>query len=261
MAVVAVSPIGGSGQQFFDNNGVMLSGGLLYTYAAGTTTPLASYTDNTGATPNANPIVLDAAGRVSGGTWLVSGSLYKLVLKTSIGATLGTWDNVAAYGATTAQAAAIAASTALSTAIANTTAAATNASGSQSIGLVATKLAMSTKVYDLGTNYDIALYRFTAPAAGMYMVTAVGNMSKGTPVIGEQVQLMIYKNGSEVFRGASSPITAVAGTPIVTPSISHLVKLAATDYIELWGIGTGAAGVWTFNPATNANQFSITRIS
>jgi len=62
MATVVFSPIG-NGQQWFTNAGVPLSGGKINTYAAGTTTPIATYTDNTGATPNANPIILDSTGR------------------------------------------------------------------------------------------------------------------------------------------------------------------------------------------------------
>ena len=36
-------------QQFFDANGNPLAGGKVYTYAAGTTTPIVTYTDSTGA--------------------------------------------------------------------------------------------------------------------------------------------------------------------------------------------------------------------
>ena len=63
---VSLSPIGGAGAQFFDNNGNPLSGGKLYTYAAGTTTPQATYASAAGSTLNTNPIILDAAGRVPG---------------------------------------------------------------------------------------------------------------------------------------------------------------------------------------------------
>jgi hypothetical protein len=49
--------------QVLSNTGVPLSGGFIYTYAAGTTTPTPTYTDYTGTTLNANPIVLSAAGR------------------------------------------------------------------------------------------------------------------------------------------------------------------------------------------------------
>jgi len=47
-------------QQFLDANGNPLSGGKVYTYAAGTTTPLVTYTDESGTTPNTNPVILAA---------------------------------------------------------------------------------------------------------------------------------------------------------------------------------------------------------
>lgn len=97
---VFISPVGGAGAQFFDNNGVPLSGGKLYTYAAGTTTPQTTYTSSSGAVAHSNPIVLDAAGRVPGSSeiWLSSGVSYKFVLKTSTDVLLATWDNVSANG-------------------------------------------------------------------------------------------------------------------------------------------------------------------
>ena len=88
--------LAGAGAQFFDNNGVILSGGLVYTYAAGTTTPQTAYTTSSGSTAHTNPIVLDSAGRVASGgeIWLTDAVAYKFVLKTSAGITIGTYDNV-----------------------------------------------------------------------------------------------------------------------------------------------------------------------
>ena len=77
--------------QFLDSNGNPLSGGLLYTYVAGTTTPLATYTDYGGATPNANPVVLNSRGEAS--VWL-GNSLYKFMLKDSTGTLIWTADNI-----------------------------------------------------------------------------------------------------------------------------------------------------------------------
>ena len=91
---VNLSPLAGAGAQFFTDSGTPLTGGLLYTYSAGTTTPRTTYTDNIGATANSNPIVLDAAGRVPYEIWLLFGLNYKFVLKTSVGVTIGTWDNI-----------------------------------------------------------------------------------------------------------------------------------------------------------------------
>jgi hypothetical protein len=93
---VNLSPIGGAGWQFFDNNGSPLTGGKLYTYAAGTTTPQATYTTIGGGTAHSNPIVLDSAGRVpSGGEiWLSTGVSYKFVLKTSVDVQIWSADNI-----------------------------------------------------------------------------------------------------------------------------------------------------------------------
>lgn len=65
--------------QFLDSNGKPLSGGLVWTYAAGTTTPLTTYTSREGDIANSNPIVLDADGR--GSIWLSTNVAYKLVLE------------------------------------------------------------------------------------------------------------------------------------------------------------------------------------
>ena len=92
---VNLSPIG-NGQQFFDNTGLPLNGGLIYTYQAGSTTPLATYTDVNGTIANTNPIVLDSSGRTPAEVWLTYGFNYKFVLKTSAAVTLGTYDNL--YG-------------------------------------------------------------------------------------------------------------------------------------------------------------------
>jgi hypothetical protein len=82
---VNLSPIGGAGWQFFDNNGIPLAGGKLYAYLAGTTTPETTYTTNAGNIAWTHPITLDSAGRVpSGGEiWLTSGVSYKFLLKTA----------------------------------------------------------------------------------------------------------------------------------------------------------------------------------
>jgi hypothetical protein len=91
---VTLSPLAGAGWQFFDNNGIPLSGGLLYTYAAGTSTPLATYTSSAGNVANSNPIVLDSAGRVSNEIWLIASSSYKFVLQNANATQIWTKDNI-----------------------------------------------------------------------------------------------------------------------------------------------------------------------
>lgn len=79
--------------QGLDSAGIPVSAGLLYSYAAGTLSPLSTYTTQAGDVANANPVVLDSAGRAS--VWLGASS-YRVILKTSAGVTLWDTDNISA---------------------------------------------------------------------------------------------------------------------------------------------------------------------
>lgn len=74
-----------------DDNGNPLSGGKLYTYEAGTSTPKATFTTATGDVPNTNPVILDASGLAN--VWLGDGG-YKFVLTDSEDNTIFTTDNI-----------------------------------------------------------------------------------------------------------------------------------------------------------------------
>jgi hypothetical protein len=92
---VNLSPVFGVAGQLFDNNGNPLAGGKIFTYAAGTTTPVATFTSASGSIAHSNPIVLDGAGRVpSGEIWLTDGITYKFVVEDSTSALIGTFDNL-----------------------------------------------------------------------------------------------------------------------------------------------------------------------
>jgi hypothetical protein len=101
---VFLSPVGGVAAQFFTNTGAVLTGGKLYTYAAGTTTPLVSYTTSAGNVARTNPIVLDAAGRVpDGGEIWITSAPYKFVLTDSNNVLIATYDNISGIGAASYQ--------------------------------------------------------------------------------------------------------------------------------------------------------------
>lgn len=91
---VNLSYIGGAGWQFFNNNGAPLSGGKIYTYAAGTTTPQTTFTSNSGLQANPNPVILDSAGRTPEQIWVTSGILTKYIITDSDNVVIRTWDNV-----------------------------------------------------------------------------------------------------------------------------------------------------------------------
>lgn len=98
---VNLSPIG-NGFQFLSVLGQPLTGGLLYTYQAGSTTPLTTYTDPSGLIANTNPIILGVDGRPPSEIWFADGYNYKFVLADSANVVIATYDNL--YGIPTANA-------------------------------------------------------------------------------------------------------------------------------------------------------------
>lgn len=78
--------------QAFGPNGQFLVGGQLFTYAAGTSTPQATYVDSTQTTQNTNPVILNAMGQAS--VWLDVTLSYKFVLQDSAGNPISSQDNI-----------------------------------------------------------------------------------------------------------------------------------------------------------------------
>jgi Pectate lyase superfamily protein len=78
-------------QQYFTVTGAPLVGGKLYTYAAGSTSPLSTFSDKAGAVPNTNPVILDSRGEATM-FWGQAG--YKVVLQDAAGAVIWTQDNL-----------------------------------------------------------------------------------------------------------------------------------------------------------------------
>jgi hypothetical protein len=84
-------------QTVLNNSGAPVNNACVWTYAAGTTTPIATYSNNAG-TPNTNPIRTDSAGRFT--AYLIPGTGYKFVTELPCtppahGVVLRTSDNIA----------------------------------------------------------------------------------------------------------------------------------------------------------------------
>jgi hypothetical protein len=94
MTSYTLSPVWGAGAQLFDNSGNVLTGGKIYTYEAGTTTPAVTYTDPTGSAFNSNPIIANASGRLANEIWLPVSGAYKFVLKDTNDVLIATYDNI-----------------------------------------------------------------------------------------------------------------------------------------------------------------------
>lgn len=84
----------------FTDNGNFLASGLIWFYEAGSTTPLAAYTNQTGTSTWTNPIVLNARGETGGTIWLAAGQAYKMILEgppeygDTHGVVISTFDNI-----------------------------------------------------------------------------------------------------------------------------------------------------------------------
>jgi len=90
-----LAPVFSVGAQFFTNQGVILAGGKIFVYQAGTTTPVTTWTSPAQTVANTNPLVLDSAGRLTTPIWVAAGAQYKFVLTDSTGASVGmTLDNI-----------------------------------------------------------------------------------------------------------------------------------------------------------------------
>ena len=98
MTQAYLSPILQNAQ--FSDDGTFLNGGLIWFYAAGTSTPLTAYQDAAGTIAWPNPIILNARGETGGEIWL--DGIYKLVLQgaplagETNGPAISTFDNI--YG-------------------------------------------------------------------------------------------------------------------------------------------------------------------
>jgi hypothetical protein len=94
MASVNLSPLF-NGQTLFGATGNILAGGQIYTYQAGSSTPLATYTTSNGNIANQNPIILGSDGKLPNELWLQAGYSYKFVVEDSNSVLVDTYDNIA----------------------------------------------------------------------------------------------------------------------------------------------------------------------
>lgn len=224
---VNLSPLAGAGWQFFSDAGVPLTGGKLYTYAAGTSTPAATYTSNSGLTANSNPIIFDAAGRLASEIWLTENVSYKFVLKTSVDVTVGTYDNIAGINDFATSLAGV------YTAFANTS---SNAQGDALVGFKqanasgflagATARTVSTKLQELVSVKDF------------------GATGDGTTDDTSALQLAINSGASQLYWPAGTYMVGAAGIYGVSNQDwvgdgtgSTIIKLSATptnNYLVSW---------------------------
>lgn len=88
----------GVGGQFFNSNGVPLNAGRIATFAAGTTTPTATYTTAAGTVQNTNPVILNSDGRPPQEIWLLAATGYKFQVVDSVSNLVASYDTLYSIG-------------------------------------------------------------------------------------------------------------------------------------------------------------------
>lgn len=196
-------------QQYFDSNGNNLSGGKVFAFAAGTSTPLDTYSDQAGTIPNTNPVVLNARGEA---TIFWGSASYKVVLKDASDVEIWTQDNLRA------------------SADLGDLASTSSGKGSALIGYstagITVKAALDERLPEIGT---YALLRLYSGSYTSYYVRGVSNILDG---------------GHGVFRVDSSDTTSADnGGTIIVDAISRRWKREYTGPVSLRWFGAKGDGV------------------
>lgn len=207
--------------QFFDANGHPLAGGKLYSYSAGTTTPLVTYTDQAGTSANTNPVILDARGEAS--VWLGTGP-YKLRLTTATDVDIWTVDDIYSEGALSMQELLSSAGSSLVGFIQSGTGA--------TYRTVQSKLRDIVSVTDFGAVGDGVTDDTAAINAAITAVNAAGGgtvyFPAGLYLVGTTTHVVMLSNVSLIGAGWASKIKLANNTPI-SASISAFVAASRTN--------------------------------
>lgn len=224
-----------------DLNGDPLTGGKLYSYEAGTTTPLATYPTYAdalaGTNANANPVVLDANGEAS-----VFGQAlpYKFILRDS--ADTVQWTQDAVY-------------VGIGNPSSSLTAFSASKNGDQTSGFypTAAKITNWTVSLDSLSEWDAANHRLVFASAGNYLVQAQAEHSDTS--VNAAFTLQIVKNGTAVAQADTR--TSATVSQIWSVSATTVIAAVATDYVEVFA-KTGATTPTV--EGTIGTRFNVVRI-
>lgn len=235
-AQVPVTPVTLPHVTFVNGAGLPCAFCTLGTYAAGTTTPLATYTDSSGGPQNPNPIVLDAAGGAN--IWMGANS-YKLILKDASGTTIWSVDQVNA-----ARLFPCGSSGAIQ--VANSTANGLTCDSTITINTTTHSISVGTLPANhvtIGAVGTPTLWTFdtTTPA------TALASLGGNAGIPGTAGQLVYYPTSGSTTAGTNSIPAGI--TAITAPPSDNSTKPATTAYVAAPGainptsvqVGTGSA--------------------
>jgi hypothetical protein len=269
-------------QQFFDANGNPLVLGKVYTYAGGTTTPIPTYVDQTGATANTNPIILNSRGMAN--IWLEPTLAYKFVVTDANDVTQYTTDNIVApldnlsFGSpppigndspNTGAFTTLSATGDVTFSGVGATQLQVGASGDRPFPFLEGMIRYNTTLNQFegygvngwgtlggggsGGNTNIIMYENDQIITTSYTITAGKNaMSTGTLTTGSAFE------GTGSIAATTLTITEVtAGSLAVGSVISGTGVTAGTSIVEIL-TGTGGQGTYTISPTQTVSSTTIT---
>lgn len=249
-AQVPVTPIIQPHMTFVNAAGTTCAGCSLYSYAAGSTTPQATYTDSAGTSQNTNPVIMGADGGPltpsgsSGAIWL-GANAYKLVLIDAANNTVFTVDNVRGGGL-------FPCGPAGAIQIANS--AVTGLSCDSSITINTTSHAINVGTLPAG---HVTIGALGTPTSWIFdtttPATALTSLGGGVTNAGTLNQLAFYAAAGTTISGTSVIPTGITGTT-QSPS-DNTAKLATTAYVALPGaIAPASLVVGSGGTAMTGNQ-------
>ena len=242
MAILSPSPF----LQFFDpSSRAFLSGGKVYTYESGTSTPATTYSDAAGTTPHANPIILDSSGAAT--VYLTAGQAYRFVIQRQDGVTVDTVDGIIAYDTTGLESLVAGVIATSIVAVANGGTGADNAADARdNLGISYPYdfvVACSDETTTIGTGTNVI--QFIAPRA-FELTEVIGSLN--TASSSGAVQIDLTKNGVSVFStqltiDQSETTSLTAATPaVISPGAGAIAK-GDLFAVEIVAAGSGADGL------------------
>lgn len=226
-------------KRYEDTSGNPLAAGKLYTYQAGTTTPQATYTDNTTTTPHANPIILDANGEIAANVWLDPTLSYKFVLKNSSDVTQWTLDNV------------------VGTLTNDAVATATIQDGAVTSAKIADDAITQAKLSDQVLGPDsIQNYSLLASVASNELTITLRDGTGAAPSASSPVKIPFRHatatTGTPVFREVTSAITATVSSGSTLGSVS-----AQANWIYVYALDNGGTVELAFSASKSWDEGSL----
>lgn len=212
-------------QQFVDSNGAPLSGGQVFTYIPGTTTPKATYLNPAQTVTNQNPITLDAAGRAI--IW-GSGS-YRQVLQDQFGSLV--WDQITSVF----DASSLTGSTLTNITLAGTTT------------IVGPATAVTVSCSDNSTN--IATTAFVACALGTPLITRTSTSKTASYTVGAGDAGKVIVLNSAGTGGQTITVPSLA-----TLGVSNFSITLCNQDVRAWNITSVDAGTLRLYPGAGEGQ-------